>query len=198
MTDKRSLIRTFALAITCTALVALLYTSDEPELPENYKATDENEPDAFVVNGSYLEFDETGNLALQLESHQGVHFPNADQSIVGTPSVKIYQENQVPWVVNASQGQYFQEDRKLILSGDVNITRSNSNDPPLRFSTEELTLYSDTQFITTDKPVKLEDRLGTTEATGMNAWVKERRVELLSKVRGTYAQDPTHAQEPKE
>jgi lipopolysaccharide export system protein LptC len=181
----RASIRLIALLGTFLAAVILLWTSDEPSPPDTVKSAME-EPDSYLVNGVYREYGVTGELNSKMSTRQGVHFPDSDEGIFSSPDILIYQEDRTPWTIKASQGQYLSKQEQLVLKGNVVIEQLQGDVPVLNFQTDELSLYTKTKYIVTDRPVKISGAEGLTSAIGMKVWVNEKRVELLSNVKGTY------------
>lgn len=177
--------RWIALAITLFVAVALLWTSDEPSVPSATKSRME-EPDAYLVNGTYREYNVSGDLNSKMTARQGVHFPGTDEGIISSPDILIYQEDRTPWTIKAQRGQYLSKSEQLILKGNVIIQQLSGDVSVINFETDELSLFTKTKYIVTDRPVKISGAEGTTSAVGMKVWVDEKKVELLSKVEGTY------------
>lgn len=88
--------------------------------------------------------------------------------------------------MDAHRGQYYENEKKLILQGAVQVEHPRDAEILTTLTTDQLTLFTDTRFITTAQPVRIIDGNNTFAATGMNAWLNERRIELQSRVNGLY------------
>lgn len=174
-----------ALFATVLITLALIWTNDEQKTGA-LLASNMEEPDAYLVNGVYREFKPSGELSSKMTTKQGLHFPESDEGVFSTPNILIYQEDRTPWVITSQQGQYLSKTEQLLFKGSVLIQQLDKDAPVLDFETDELSLFTKTKFIITDKPVKISSKAVTTTATGMKVWIDEKKVELLSNVEGIY------------
>ncbi|MDI9244931.1 LPS export ABC transporter periplasmic protein LptC [Marinobacter sp. CHS3-4] len=181
-------LRNLALAITVIALVAVLWQSDETAEPSDAAALrGEAEPDAFVVGGQFLSFDETGHLTNRIESQRVEQFESDQLTRMQSPRATLFgKAGEASWKAEADQGQLKQAQELMELSGNVRIIRLADDSAPLSLSTEALTLNNSDRTIYTDKPVTIEDPLGVTRSTGMKAWIDDRILELNAEVEGRY------------
>ena len=76
--------------------------------------------------------------------------------------------------------------RRLLLQGNVQVWQNRADGDKYELSSDELVVKPEQQFAQTDKPVKISNKYGRTQAVGMKANLKTERVELLSNVRGIH------------
>ncbi len=174
------------LFIAIGTVLIFIWFSEEPLPIDTDTLSQGEEPDAFMQKGVFREYDEQGNLSILFTSKQGIHFPDSEETIFGAPKVTIYQNNEASWEVDANRGQYYQDEKKLILQGSVRVQHPRESASVASLSSDQLTLFTETRFITTDQPVRIVDSNNEIAATGMNAWLNEKRIELQSRVKGTY------------
>jgi lipopolysaccharide export system protein LptC len=186
--EQRPRWRTIALLATVIATVALLWHSDN-ELPMPMQGSElrgDSEPDSFVVNALYTSYDEQGTIKIQFVSPRIEQFETTDYAIMAEPQATIQgQPGSEPWQLTAKHGKLRDGNSLLELEGDVRIVRQIGERSAI-LTTTTLTLDSRTNMAYTDAPVEIVDATGTTNATGMKAWLNERILELESQVKGRY------------
>ncbi len=186
--ENRPRLRTLALICTILAALYLLWHSDEPQKTPGDAAElrGNDEPDGFIINGSYTGYDETGQVKIHFTSPRIEQFENNNLAVIKQPHAELYgQPGTRPWVVDAEKGQLKQKGDLLHLSDNVRIVR-NVNNREATLTTTSLTLDNNAGTVYTDAPVEITDQTGVTRATGMKAWIDQRILELNSKVEGRY------------
>jgi lipopolysaccharide export system protein LptC len=186
--EQRPRWRTIALLATVIATVALLWHSDN-ELPmqtQDSELRGDSEPDSFVVNALYTSYDEQGSIKIQFVSPRIEQFEATGYAAMAEPQATIQgQPGSEPWQLTAKHGKLRDGNSQLELEGDVRIVRQ-IGERTATLSTSTLTLDNRTNMAYTDAPVEIVDATGTTNATGMKAWLNERILELDSQVKGRY------------
>jgi len=186
--EQRPRWRTVALLATVIATVALLWHSDN-ELPmptQDSELRGDGEPDSFVVDALYTSYDEQGAIKIQFVSPRIEQFETTDYAIMAEPQATIQgQPGSEPWQLTAKHGKLRDGNSLLELEGDVRIVRQIGERSAI-LTTTTLTLDNHTNMAYTDAPVEIVDATGTTNATGMKAWLNERILELDSQVKGRY------------
>lgn len=186
--ENRPRLRTLALGCTVVAALFLLWHSDEPKQAPS-DATElrgSDEPDGFVINGSYTGFDKSGQIKIHFNSPRIEQFEDSEVAIIKSPHAELYGEpGSSPWIVDADRGRLQQKDNLLYLNDNVRIIREAGN-RTATLTTTSLTLDNNAGTVYTEAPVEITDRAGVTRATGMKAWINKRILELNSKVEGRY------------
>ncbi len=95
-------------------------------------------------------------------------------------------QTEVPWNLRADTG-YILSDRNIIqLAGDVIAKTRGDIQAPLRIRTDYLELSTDTYIADTDRDVAIDYTNNQIFATGMHAYLKEERLQLVSNVNGQF------------
>ena len=181
-------LRYLGIAALSAVLIGLLWQSDEKsEVDPAAQLRGPQESDSFVVNGEYRSFAESGQVSTIISSPRIEQFDQQNLAHMNEPRGRLIDANTgTPWTVRANEGRY-QLDKDIVrLSGDVVITRILPSGNEGQLKTEHLTLDNDERIVHTDAPVVLTEPRGVTRATGMQAWIDERIVELKSQVEGQY------------
>ena len=147
-----------------------------------------DEPDAFVTNAIYRTFDVKGNLTSVLHSERAKHFPDTDIGFLTKPDLQLYQEGESNWHATSEEGQFDVKNDHLVLSGNVTILGEDRKGTPFTMTTDKLNYANKSDFIETDLPVKIVSVDSEITAIGMTANLTEKKINLLSKVKGHYVQ----------
>ncbi len=149
---------------------------------------DSHNPDYTMENFTITTMDAAGKPEQRLQSVRMAHYPDDDSTEFARPHITIFRDNKAPWEIYGERG-WMSADRELILlRGDVLI--ENPQAPPqsrLRLVTRDLRVLTGEETAVTEQPVTITGQTSLTHGTGMRAYFKDGRLQLLSKVRGTYA-----------
>lgn len=143
---------------------------------------------------SAIQFDEQGKPSHQLETIQLIHYPQEDKNLLANPHIILSSKDQTPWHIQAKQGISTQKMEILTLKGDVILQQAaGANNTARTIHTEELLYYPKKQFATTQHPILLEQPGLKVNATGINAYMEQQQVELLSNVSIHYLKNDLNA-----
>jgi lipopolysaccharide export system protein LptC len=92
----------------------------------------------------------------------------------------------IPWTMQANTGQIPPDANIIQLSGDVVARTEDDGNEAMVINTEYLELDTETYIADTERKVAIEYTSNTVFATGMRAFFKEDRVELISNVNGNF------------
>lgn len=147
----------------------------------------DHQPDTFMHNVSYFQYDYQGLLHSHLNTSLVIHYPRENSSYFNHPYYLIYTDKRVPWTVVANQGKSQGGVRQVYLWDHVKIHESQqSTEPETTIVTHTLTIFPNRFFAKTDKDVIITRPNSTIQATGMTADLKKGIVRLLSHSIGIY------------
>lgn len=147
--------------------------------------------DTIIKELHVRQFNEQGQLANRLETPLLEHVPLNDTHLLDHPRIMITQENQSPWKIQSEQAVAVNGGEEITFIKNVLVHQNkgeNNQESTLR--TEKITYYPKTKKATTSLAVVFEQPGTVVKATGMNVYLDEKRVELLSRARGSYV--PSH------
>jgi len=181
--------------IVATLLFFALREKSPTELMSPTAAEPTGFPHAYMIDIETQEFDADGKLIYKMSTPAAQHFqtdPNApgpnDYTLIAQPKLFFYSEKDAsPWRLSATEGRSDANGSKVTLTNNVRVEQREQNRLSFLLTTSLLTIHTVEQFAETDKAVKMRAPQGEIETIGMQAWLNEDRIELLSKVRGTYA-----------
>ena len=134
------------------------------------------------------QYNTEGQLTNFFSSPWVEHIPHDDVYLFQQPRILVSQEQQPPWDIRANQGKAIANWKKIIFSGQVVVEQAQGKkNLPSIFKTEEVTYYPKEKKASTDLLVTYEQPGNKIESQGMNAYLEEKRVELLHRARGHYA-----------
>ena len=103
---------------------------------------------------------------------------------------KVYVEydplSDIPWDLRANSGHIPPERNIIELSGDVVAKTRDENESPITIRTDFLELNTDTYVAETEHRVTIDYATNSVSATGMRAFFKEDRLQLLADVNGSF------------
>lgn len=147
-----------------------------------------HEMDYSMETFTVTEMNATGQPRYRLQAASMEHFADDNSSHLIKPQILFYSRENVPWTLVADEGTVTGNNEKIHLSGDVLIDRAATPaQGPLRVVTRDVTVRPRDEYAETQQVVTLTDPVSTTRATGMQMYVRDERVQLLSQVQGTYA-----------
>ena len=93
---------------------------------------------------------------------------------------------EVPGDLRADKGHILADRNIIQLTGNVVARTRGDIQTPISISTEYLELNTDTYVANTDRDVVIEYTNNKILATGLRAWLKEERLQLISNVNGHF------------
>lgn len=179
-------LRTFLpLFIIALVIAAIGYWNISPERFLEQPEAEQPPPsvDFFVENVRLWQFQTDGDRRYELIAKRLEHMQDSDISLLYQPDLLIYREDGQPWRARSRLGEVGPQGQQIELIDEVRIEQPATQS---QLTTSRLTVFPDREYAETAQPVRIENVDGVTTATGMQAYVKEGRVLLLSNVRGQH------------
>lgn len=150
-------------------------------------------PQIFISNVEMREFSADGSLHYQLKTPLIRHFQadekpsDKDYTLFDLPQIVFLGNEQKPgWYITAQVGRNDTNGDLFTLSNDVLAQQTSHSHGVVSITTTELHLNTREQFAETDKTVTMRAAKGEVSAEGMRADIKQERITLASKVKGSY------------
>ncbi|MFC3907658.1 LPS export ABC transporter periplasmic protein LptC [Legionella dresdenensis] len=149
--------------------------------------------DTIVTGLTVRQFDEQGQIANSLVSPRMEHIPENNTHLLIRPYIIVTQTaDQPPWEIRARTAKSIQGGGKVTFIDEVYIHQAKGErTAESTFKTDVLDYFPKKKLAMTSSAVVFEQPGSVVQANGMNAWLAEKRVELLGKARAVY--DPEHA-----
>lgn len=149
--------------------------------------SDPNQPDFFMENNRIVMLNEQGTPAYELTSDRATHQSGDDSTRLENPRLIFYRaEDGEPWLLEADQGMVTESGDRVELTDNVLLQSQNPAQTDRRMTTQALTLFPDRNYAETAQSVRIENADNVTDAVGMQVYLNDGRLELLSTVRGQH------------
>lgn len=146
-----------------------------------------NTADTLVTGLTLKQFNPEGALVNQLRSPLMTHIPKGDIHWFDTPHMSITQDNQPAWDIRSLKAKSMDGGQSVTLMKHVIIHQNaGQNNQASTLKTEEIVYYPAVKKATTHLFVTFEQPGNIIQSTGMNAYLDEKRVELLHRAKGIY------------
>lgn len=176
------------LSMICAGVVivaALAYWNIRPDL---FMGDDDSSPkiDFYATNSVTDQYDSQGKLDYHMTSVRIERMTDTSISYVTLPSILLYKGKEQPWDITSKRAEVSADGDEIEFITDVVIKRTDEKMRPIEITSTNMTAYLSKEYAHTTQPVNIASAQGTTNAVGMNAFLKEGKIELLSRVRGQY------------
>ncbi len=180
----------FIAILLLASLAAISYWYSQSTRLKNLGSPVSLEGPDFVVSGVTLtQFDNTGRATNRLHAEQLEHFAVGDRAELTQPRLISLRPGQPQLEARAKNARLEEGGERVLLSGDVVITRAPGADgaPPMQLRTERLVALPDLDRYSTDAAVEIDRGDSVVRSIGMDYDNIERVVKFRSNVRGTIA-----------
>ena len=151
-----------------------------------------NTADSIVIGLTVRQYTVTGSLANFLESPEMQHIPDKNTHLFKSPHIILNQENQPSWDIRSLKAESINKGDQITFIKKVVIHQDKSEkNQESTFKTEQLLYFPKQKFATTKRAITFEQPGSTVHSKGMNAYLEDKRVELLNKAHAIYL--PNHA-----
>ena len=180
------------ISLALTLLLCFLIYLSEDELNQtqstNSNTLNQSKPSAFTENSYFVIYDKQG-YSTTVNSKRALYFPSQNLVKITKPLIKLVSRKGDDVSISAKSGDYFSDTEILTLKGNVIITQEFPNNKTRVMKSQEFSYNSNTHYLTTKYAVEIKQNQSIINAVGLNAWISDHRIDLLSKVRGHY--EPT-------
>ncbi len=145
-------------------------------------------PDYTMENFTTWNMEEDGNPKNKLQAAYMAHYPDNDATEFHKPYLQLFRQDRAPLHVIAEKGWATNNNDVLLLEGTVRFWEEDADGATtLEIITRDVRVLVDQEYAETDQPATLIHDRTTVRATGVRAWLKENRMELLKNVHTTIA-----------
>lgn len=142
--------------------------------------------DSFLTNLSVKEFSKDGQLIHYLQTPLMQHHPKTNTNLLRKPHLIITENNQAPWEIRAEKARA-KKDHTITLIHHVMIEqKASESKASTLLKTEKMIYFPKEKRASTTQKVTIQQAKNHMQAVGMNAYLDDNKVELLSHVRGRY------------
>jgi lipopolysaccharide export system protein LptC len=144
-------------------------------------------PDSFMTNVHIIQMDKHGKPHYELITPKTVSYLLNDSSVLATPFIITYSQDEPPWHIKAKHGKTLHGFDKAFLWDNVSFHQlpgHGSHNATLK--TSEMTFYPHKSFAETAKPVTIIQPGSIIHGIGMQADFNKNYLKLLSQTHGQY------------
>ena len=185
--SKQVVITIFVVA----ALLAWWISRDEDKPLFQTDQSLRHDPDYFFENFETTVMGTDGTPRYRLFADKMFHYPDTDTATLDKPKIIVYMDDATFWHVRAQQALVRQQEGIVQLQGRVVMQRKVSdrlseNIADVEIITSDMAVYTEKEYMETERAVTINHQTGLTKAVGLRADLAQRRLFLLSQVRGQY------------
>jgi lipopolysaccharide export system protein LptC len=169
-----------ALALAATVAFFLWVFSDDDASGIQQDNSGAASPEWYWQNASFWNYDLEGRLQQEATASDAKYFGEEDIIYLTDPRITTHSDSESPWYTRSERGQVRHKHDIIELSQDVQIRKG---DGEIDIRTERLVLTRSKDMAETDAPISIIGDTGRTDAVGMRAFLKQEKIELLSKVK---------------
>ena len=150
-----------------------------------------NSIESTVSHLKVRQFNTEGTLTNLLTTPKMQHIQSGDIYLLHSPHILVSQEEQPPWNIHSESARSFDGGKRITFTGNVVVHQKRGDtSQESTLKTEEVTYFPKEKKASTDLLVTYQQPGNIIQSTGMNAYLDEKRVELLHQARGSYV--PAH------
>lgn len=148
-------------------------------------------PSAFLLDSTFFLYNSRGQ-ASEIHAKKAYFFSNSEFIKIDQPSFSSATSfssttnSETRYTLNAIAGDYHPTNESLLLSGNVKAQQITREKLIWTIETEELLLNYKSGLMATDKKVTISQGKHSLTAEGIEASMNDKKLNLLSKVRGKY------------
>jgi lipopolysaccharide export system protein LptC len=155
----------------------LRYLGSAGEAPETGAYHD---PDYYMEDFSTLSMEEDGRPKSRLRAVYMAHYPDNDTTELLQPSMEVYRVGRLPLYISAERGWVTNDNNVVVLRGAVRMWEDDATGKrTLQVDTSAARVLLDSEYAETDQPAVIVSKQSTISGTGMRAYFKESRLEVL-------------------
>ncbi len=169
-------------------VAALGYWNIDSSTPDNQHSNAQAKKtiDFFAQGTQTLQFTDEGTVQYELSSPHLEHTQDDDITVLLQPDLLLFRGTEFPWHISSERSEVSPEGKEVELLKNVRIERTDEQGRPTILTTEQLTYVPETEYAHTKLAVKIEAANGVTTGVGMQTYLNESKMRLLSKVRGRH------------
>jgi len=141
--------------------------------------------DYYLEQFSTRKFDAAGKLEYLVTGQSLAHYPTDERSEISKPSVVLHREA-IQWKIDSTSGNLQRNPDIFTLQGDVIVKRESADNLPVIMRTEEISIMTDGDKVSTDKPIEIIAEKWQLRAIGLQSSLNEGKLNLMSEVTGRF------------
>ncbi len=138
------------------------------------------EPDYYMEDFTTLSMRTDGTPKHRLQALYMAHYPDDDTTELIEPTMKIFRIDSTPLHVSAEKGWVTANNEIVLLRGNVTMWENDeSGNRSMEVNTSEVRVLTEEEYAETDKYATINRDRTTITGTGMRAYFKDSRLEII-------------------
>jgi len=151
-----------------------------------------HEPDYYMENFTTITMEEDGTAKNKLRAEYMAHYPDDNTTELLKPMLEVFRKDKLPIMIIADKGWVTADNEVILLSGNVKLWQDDeAGERKLEIITSDVKILMDQEYAETDKPATMTGKRMIVNSTGVRAYFKENRLELLHNVHGKILPEQT-------
>ena len=151
------------------------------------RETADGTPDSVMEGYRATLMNEQGRPRHRLWGERLTHHPGDDSTALEQPRLEVFRAPEAPWLIASERGWIAGDNALVLLKGEVRIRREAlGGSAPVAVDTRDLRVLPDEDFAETEAPTVIVTDQVHMAGTGMRAYLREGRLQILDKVRSRY------------
>lgn len=144
--------------------------------------------DSTAIKLLVRQFNAKGQLVNLLSSPLMQHIPKNDINRLSSPHIIVTDKDEQPWDISSLTATTYEGAARIVFKHQVIVHQNKGpKTQESTLKTEEITYYPKEKRASTTHWVSFEQLGNYVQSRGMNAYLDEKKVELLHHARGRYA-----------
>jgi len=184
MKIRRSSLPLFIILIAIS-LLYFYYKDQEDILFNDTVASSQNTPSAYIQNGHFVIYN-TDGFATELNSKEAVFYENSDLVKIKRPIIHLALPSKQKVIITSDSGLLYPQVENIVLEGNVEVVQDKPSNSDWSLKGKDFNFDNNRHFISTEQAVTITSSNASMTSIGLRAWLDNKKIELLSKVRGEY------------
>lgn len=141
--------------------------------------------DYYLAEFKTQKFRADGSIEYTVQGETLAHYPDNDRSEIIAPQIELNRP-EATWDISSLTARFDTNPDLFTMQGEVVMHQRRSNADPITITTEQLTVATESNRVSTDADIRIVSAHWALKATGMTSAIDEGTLSLLSSVSVRY------------
>lgn len=141
--------------------------------------------DYYLADFKTQKFRADGSIEYTIQGETLAHYPDNDRSEIIAPQIELNRPGAI-WDISSSTARFDTNPDLFTMQGEVVMHQRRSNADPITITTEQLTVATESNLVSTVADIEIVSAHWALKATGMTSAIDEGTLSLLSSVSVRY------------
>ena len=141
--------------------------------------------DYYMAEFKTRKFRIDGSIEYTVQGETLAHYPDNDRSEIIAPRIELNRPG-ATWDISSLKGRFDTNPDLFTMQGEVVMHRRRSKSDPITITTDQLTIATESNQVSTDADIEIESTHWALKATGMTSAIDDGTLTLLSSVSARY------------